>query len=43
MNEFFNFNDSWILVQHNWLWIAVAFALGVYIGLTTSIPNRSSR
>jgi hypothetical protein len=43
MNEFFNFHNTYILFQHNWLWFVVAFALGVYVGLTTNVPNRSTQ
>jgi hypothetical protein len=42
MNEFLNFQNSWILVEHNWLWVALAFLLGAYIGFSTSVPNRGS-
>jgi hypothetical protein len=43
MNEFFNFNNSLILVQHNWVWLLLAFLLGAYIGFTSSTPSRSVR
>lgn len=43
MSEFFNFHNSWILVQHNWIWLALALLLGAYVGFTTSIPSRTSR
>lgn len=42
MNEFLNFNNSWILVQNNWLWLALAFAIGAYVGFTTCIPPKMS-
>ncbi len=34
MNEIFNWHDSWILVQHNWFWLLVAFAIGAWVGFT---------
>jgi hypothetical protein len=43
MNEFFNFHNSWILVEHNWLWLALAFALGLFVGWTTAIPSKQSK
>lgn len=36
MIELMNFKDSWFLVQHNWLWVALALALGLWCGWTTS-------
>ncbi len=32
MNEFFNWNDTWIVAQHNWFWMLVAAVIGVWIG-----------
>lgn len=32
MNEFFNWNNSWILVEHNWAWLLLAFAIGAVVG-----------
>lgn len=43
MNEFFNFHNSWILVQHNWVYLVFALALGAYVGFTTCIPKTSLR
>ncbi len=39
MNEFFNFNDGWYVVQHNWLWLLVALALGIWVGWRTYTRN----
>ena len=36
MVEFWNFQGSWILVEHNWIWIAVALAFGIWCGWATS-------
>ena len=33
MTEFFNWNDTSILLQHNWLWLLLAFGIGVWVGL----------
>jgi hypothetical protein len=35
MNEFFNWNDTLIVFQHNWFWMLVAAAIGVWIGIVT--------
>ena len=43
MNEFFNFHDIGILIQFNWIWLAVAFLIGAWVGFTTCIPSKSSR
>lgn len=43
MNEFFNFNNSWILVQNNWIWLALALLLGAYVGFTSSTRKNRSR
>ncbi len=32
MNELFNFNGTWILVQGNWVWMLVALGLGIWVG-----------
>lgn len=36
MVDFWNFNGSWILVEHNWVWVLVALAFGAWCGWTTS-------
>jgi hypothetical protein len=38
MNEFMNWNDSWILIQHNWIWLLAAFCLGAFVGFRTCDP-----
>lgn len=35
MNEFFNWNGSWILVEHNWIWLLLALAIGCWVGWST--------
>jgi hypothetical protein len=42
MNEFFNFHDSWIIVEHNWWLMLAALALGVWVGWVTCSPDRST-
>jgi len=32
MEEFWNFKDSWIVVEHNWVWMLIALAIGVFVG-----------
>jgi hypothetical protein len=36
MTEFWNFKDTGELILHNWLWIALAFAIGIWCGWKTS-------
>lgn len=43
MNEFFNWHDSWIIVQHNWVWVLAAFAMGGVIGWVTCAPSSGSK
>jgi hypothetical protein len=40
MEEFFNFKDSWILVGHNWIWLLIALALGIWVGWSSATPER---
>jgi hypothetical protein len=40
MVDFWNFKDSWIVVEHNWLWMLVALGLGTIVGWRTSDPPR---
>jgi hypothetical protein len=44
MNEFFNWHDSWVLFEHNWIWLLLAFAIGGYIGWRTCefVPDKSN-
>ncbi len=35
MNEFFNWHDSWILVEHHVLFILLALFIGVLVGWFT--------
>lgn len=36
MNEFFNWNNSLIIVQYNWYWLALAFLIGAVVGFRYS-------
>jgi hypothetical protein len=40
MNEFFNWHNSWILVQQNWFWLLVAFAIGAWVGFKNNTPEK---
>ena len=40
MNEFFNFHDSWFVVQSNWVWMRVSLGLGIWVGWSTSSGER---
>ena len=35
MNELFNFNDTWIVVEQNWWLVLLSMALGVWVGWVT--------
>jgi hypothetical protein len=41
MNEFFNWNDTWIVIQHNWFWLLVAFAAGCFFAHATRDKSSS--
>ena len=43
MNEFFNFHDSWILVEQNLIWLAAAFAIGGFVGFTFNTPKQTKQ
>ena len=36
MNELFNFNDTWIVVEQNWWLVLLSLGLGVWVGWVTS-------
>lgn len=36
MSDFFNFHDTWYVVQHHWIWILVALGLGIWFGWATA-------
>ena len=42
MNEILNFKDSWILVQQNWIWLGVAFVLGLWVGFRFCLPDKTT-
>ncbi len=37
MNEFFNFHDSWIVVEQNWWLVLASLALGIWVGWATCV------
>jgi hypothetical protein len=39
MNEFFNFNDSWIIVEQNWWLVLASLALGIWVGWATCVRS----
>lgn len=43
MNELFNWNNSWILVEHNWVYLLAALLIGAYVGFTRSTPSKSNQ
>ncbi len=42
MNEFFNFHDTWILIEQNWVYLAVAFGIGAFVGFRTCAPTHKT-
>ena len=32
MTDFFNFHDTWFVVEHHWFWLLVAMGLGIWVG-----------
>lgn len=36
MSEFFNWHDTWILVETHWIWMLIAAAVGIYVGWSTT-------
>ena len=41
MNDFFNWHDTWILVEHNWYWMLLALLIGCWVGWTTCDSSKS--
>ena len=39
MVDFFNFDGSWIIVEHNWWLMLVALGRGVWVGWKTCIAR----
>lgn len=42
MFELLNWHDTGILWHYNWVWLLLAFALGVWIGYSTCEPVKAS-
>jgi hypothetical protein len=36
MTEFFNFHDSWFVVEYHWVWMLLALGIGIATGWVTS-------
>lgn len=41
MTDFFNFHESWFIVESNWVWMLVALGLGIWVGWRTSAADQS--
>ena len=39
MNEFFNWNDTTILLHHNWFWMLVSAGVGAWAAWRTCDPT----
>jgi hypothetical protein len=39
MVDFFNFDGTWIIVEHNWWLMLVALGLGVWVGWKTCVAR----
>ncbi len=35
MQDFFNWHDTWILLETHWVWMLAALAIGIYVGWRT--------
>ena len=42
MLEFWNFKDSWFLVEQNWIWMVVALVFGIVCGWLTCERRKTS-
>lgn len=43
MNEFFNWHDTWIIIEQNLPWIALAFVLGAMVGWRTCVTSADAK
>lgn len=43
MNEFFNWHNTSILFQHNWVWLLLALAIGVWVGWRTCDTSTAAK
>jgi len=41
MTDFFNFHDSWYVVEYHWVWMVLALALGIWTGWVTAAGSRN--
>ncbi len=42
MNDIFNFQNSWIIVEQNWWLMLLALALGIWVGWKTADPDQQA-
>lgn len=42
MTELFNFHDTWIVAQANWIWLLAALGLGIWIGWRSCTSGRAA-
>ena len=40
MNDFFNFLDSYFVVEYHWVWMLVALGLGIWAGWYTAVDRK---
>ena len=41
MVDFFNFDGTWIIAQHNWWLLLAALGLGAWVGWKTCVPRET--
>ena len=39
MNGLFNFHDTLIVAEANWVWLVVALGLGIWVGWKSAAPG----
>lgn len=42
MTELFNFHDTWIVAQSNWVWLLLALGLGIWVGWTSCSEDKTA-
>lgn len=40
MNDFFNFHDSYFVVEYHWVWMLVDLGLGIWAGWYTAVDRK---
>lgn len=41
MNDILNFTGTWFVFIGNWIWIALALAIGIWFGWATSAKDEA--